>query len=864
MARLARVGPNARGIKAIAARLAPRRVAFAQITGALLALLSLATAHTSTAFETPTADPNQIGAQVRSLLTSKCLTCHGERKRESKLDLRTTQGMLQGGEGGTALVPGSPAESRLYEKIAAGEMPPTDDAKLSPDEIELVRVWIEQGAILPNTPADEPTESAPEDLERKIQEGLSFWSLRKPKQAAVPNAAGATNPIDAFTRARLAERGLPFAPEADRRALARRVYFDLLGLPPSPEQLQSYLNDTSADAYPKLIDQLLRSPQYGERWGRHWLDVARYADTGGYETDIYFRNAWRYRDYVVKSFQDDKPYDRFVQEQIAADELWPDDLTLDGSYIMPEAKTRHMEARLGTGFYCLGPQIHESNMDGKKLDYERLTDWVDTTASVFMGLTLGCARCHDHKFDPFSQRDYFGLQAIFAGAKEIELPLMNAMEIADFKQYYPKLLAVDEARESYRLWEKGQQGKTPTDADAQEKRRLLEAIANAVLALPENAGSSPGEPWDGLMEVATASVLGHERPELAPRIRILSRGDLDRPRADAEPALPQALVRAMGWTEPSPGPYGGRKQLAQWLTSPDHPLTARVMVNRVWQWHFGQGLVATPSDFGRMGERPSNPELLDWLAVEFVARGWRISELHKLMMLSETYRQASDFANETCLRVDPENRLLWRMNRRRLEAEALWDSIHAVSGSLVLKVGGRPVMPPLSEDELAAMRDRWQWVVSANPLDHTRRGMYIITRRNFPFPMFEAFDAPVNAVSCPSRDVTTVAPQALWFLNSDTSFREAQRLAARGLVEGGGDPDRWLDRVWNLAIGRGPTPEEASESRDFLARLEAGSQDAQPLADAPEALAKTAPSRATALATFCLTLFNLNEFTYID
>lgn len=709
-----------------------------------------------------------------------------------------------------------------------------------------------------------------------------FWSFRKPVRPSVPDpavsspvqaefwkahAARIRNPIDAFVLAKLAEQGLPPAPLADRQTLVRRAYFDLLGLPPSPEQVAKFVGDSSVDAWPNLIDELLKSPHYGERWGRHWLDVARYADSGGYETDVYYRNAWRYRDYVVKSFNDDKPYDQFVQEQIAADELWPDNLDLDATYVMSADKVKHLEARIGTGFFALGPMIHESSMDAKKLQYERLTDWVDTAGSAFLGLTLACARCHDHKFDPLTQKDYFGLQAAFAGSKEIELPIVNAMEQTDFKQFYPRIIAVDEARKACRLFEKKLGGKAPSDEEQKQQRQLLEALARALLAVPEAAGSSPGTRYDGIMEIPTVTVLGHERPELISPVYLLSRGDLDRRQGKVDAALPAVVATSTGTPTVLPGPFGGRKALALWLTQPDHPLTSRVMVNRLWQWHFGRGLVGTPNDFGKMGEAPTHPELLDWLATEFVARGWSVKQMHRLIMLSSTYQMTSSFAADRSLAVDPDNRLLWRMNRRRLEGEALWDALHAVGGTLNLKVGGRPVVPPLPEDELSAMRDRWQWTVSADPQDHCRRALYVLVRRNFRFPVLDVFDAPVNSVSCPVRDVTTVAPQALWFMNNRTALRQAQEFAGRIVKDAGDEPAIWVDQAWSIALGRPPSEAERQKARNFIRKLaadDAASEEPSGLESPPPALAALPPARAAALVKLCLTVMNLNEFAYID
>ncbi len=688
-------------------------------------------------------------------------------------------------------------------------------------------------------------------------EGVDLWSLKKPVKSTVPELVEVAhrervgNPIDAFILQRIEREGLSPAPQAERRTLVRRAYFDLIGLPPSPEQVATFVNDKSADAWPRLIDELLESKHYGERWGRHWLDVVRYADSGGYETDIYYRNAWRYRDYVVKSFNDDKPYNRFVQEQIAGDELWPDNLDLDPKrvYVVSDEKKRHLEARLGTGMYAFGPLVHESGLDAQKLCYERLTDWVDTTGSAFLGLTMGCARCHDHKFDPITQRDYFGLQAAFAGSIEVQFPLLTAMEINDTNQFYPRIIAVEEARTAYKLFQARVAGRELTAEEKEEKRQRLEAIALRVLELPRNAGSQPSSPYVGLMEVPTVSVLGHERPELVPTIRRLERGEMSDPRETITAALPSTLVQATGGSPSLPGPFGSRKELALWLTQTDHPLTARVMVNRVWHWHFGKGIVSTPNDFGMMGQSPSHPELLDWLAVEFAEHGWSMKHLHRLIMRSKTYQQASDDGAEKNLTIDPENRFLWRMNRRRLEAEALWDAVHSVSGTINLEIGGRPVVPPLAEDEIAALRERWQWPESADPKQHTRRGMYILVRRNFKFPMFDVFDAPVSSVSCPARDVTTVAPQALWGLNNRSVFKQANQFAERVKKEVGAEPPAFVERSWVIALGRSPTDIEQNEALNLLQKMtaEAASTDS-----------------ANLLATLCLALYNTNEFLFID
>ena len=701
-------------------------------------------------------------------------------------------------------------------------------------------------------------------------EAPEHWAFQSPRR---PNPVSAEtlqhsqrvrNPIDTFVLRRLESAGLEPAPVADRQTLVRRAYFDLLGLPPSPGDVRAFVDDNSPDAWPRLIDKLLKSKHYGERWARHWLDVARYADSGGYETDIYYRNAWRYRDYVIKSFNDNKPYKLFVQEQIAGDELWPDNLDLDPRrvYLVSEEKRRHLEARIATGFYTLGPRVHESGLDAKRLTYETMTDWVDTTASAFLGITLSCSRCHDHKFDPFTQRDYFSLQALFATATKVEIPLWTAMEEADWSQSYPKVVAVEEARKAYRLFTARTQGKALSAAQKMRQQQLLAAIGQAVLNLPERAAGQAAVDYVGLMHIPTASVLARRHPRLIPAIHLLKRGELKQPRQRMQPRLPAALAEATGTPVELSVPHGGRKQLALWITRADHPLTARVFVNRVWQWHFGRGIVQTPNDFGAMGQEPTHPQLLDWLATTFVEDGWNVKNLHRRIMNSATYRQRSAFGTQRHLTIDQDNKGLWRMRRRRLEAETLWDAVHAASGTLNRTIGGRPVVPPLAADELASLREKWHWVVSADPTQHTRRGIYILVRRNFKFPMFEVFDTPLTSASCPSRDVTTVAPQALWGLNNQSVFRQAAHFAGRVIKEAGGKTTDQIDRAWQIALGRAPTAEEMQSAQQLLSALE--QQKQEPLADLPDTLRSVDPARSHSLTKLCLSLFNLSEFAFVD
>ena len=738
-------------------------------------------------WSTPTLEKDLVGQEsaiayfetnIRPLLLEKCVSCHGPEKQKGGLRLDSANGWKKGGDNGPAIVPGDPEKSLLVQAIRHSrddlKMPPENQGgKLASRQISQFETWIKMGAGDPRDPKETNKTST-------VADPRTFWSFQPIKPVVppqIPGNKGINNPIDAFINQKLAEKGLAPASRADARTLLRRATFDLTGLPPTPGEILAFEADSSQEAFARVVDRLLASPQYGERWGKHWLDVARYADSGGYETDIYYRNAWRYRDYVVKSFNDDKPYDRFVKEQIAGDEIWPDDIDLDGNYVLSPEKRAHQEARIGTGFYTLGPQIHESNMDGKKIRNETLSDWVDATGAAFLGLTFGCARCHDHKFDPISQKDYYGLQAIFAPSKEIEVPIVSAMGIADYKQHYPRVLALDEARRAYRIFEAKTRGRDLTPAEKTEKRDLMERLAGEVLAVQPS--TAQGEPFDGLFEIPSVSILGHERPELVKKVFLLNRGEINRSREEVGPQFPHAIRLANGvdhgfGPDMQKGILERRKALANWMVDPSNPLPARVMANRIWQGHFGRGIVGTPNDFGQMGMRPTHPELLDWLALEFIRQGWSIKSLHRTIMLSATYQRESR-NNEANAEIDPANQWLWRMNRKRLEAESIWDSIHFVAGTLNRKMGGRPVVPPLGPGEQAPAN----WIVSADPSEHSRRGLYILLRRNFRFPMFDVFDAPVNAVSAPGRDVTTVATQALWMLNNQTANHQAGEFAKR-------------------------------------------------------------------------------------
>ncbi|MBS1829501.1 MAG: PSD1 domain-containing protein [Acidobacteria bacterium] len=804
---------------------------------------------------------NAADEAALQILDANCASCHGAAKMGG-LDLRDREGLLRGGSRGPAVKPGDAAGSLLYQAVlrkGAVQMPPGKKG-LSDSEIAVLREWIDGGAKW----SGGGLEAAP-----------SWWSFRKVVRPAVPKN-GAANAVDAFVMAKLAELKLTPVGRADRRTLIRRATFDLHGLPPSAAEVEAFVNDSRAGAYERLIERLLESPRYGERWGRHWLDVVRYADTGGFETDIYFPNAWRYRDYVIQAFQSDKPYDRFVQEQVAGDELFPGDLDLEGGFQIPEAKRKVLDAKIATGMYTIGPAYHEAALFGGQVRYEWLTDVVDTTGEAFLGLTLGCSRCHNHKFDPLTQRDYHSMMAVFAGSEEREIPVISKFNIFGFKSGYPSWLAVEELKGAVQRIDgkarkrvvdqvRGRFGAdvlaafdAPVEKRTAEQRALAAQLEGALTqaGLQENAEGKvadipltkeeSAERERLIVELGkaamkanpvmqTATVLGHA--EVVPDVYVTHRGDW-RSRGDkVGPAFPAALAGGKTVRDEPEMKLQRRKSLALWLTDGEHPLTARVMVNRVWQWHFGRGIVATPNDFGRQGEEPTHRELLDYLASEFVAQGWSVKKLHRLIMLSETYQRAGVHV-EANARVDANNRYLWRMNRQRLDAEALRDSVLAASGELNLKQGGRPVIPKLSEEEYSVLWSRSQWPEALDEREHARRSVYLYVKRTFPLPMLSTFDLPDNAVSCARRDATTVAPQALTLMNGDFMVRQAERMA-RSVIRAGGGAGEWVEAAWLRALQRKPTAEERGKALGVV--KDEGS-----------------------LARLCLVILNLNEFLYVD
>jgi len=631
------------------------------------------------------------------------------------------------------------------------------------------------------------------------------WSCHAVRHVAPPSVGDSDwvkNPIDAFILNRLKKEGLSPAPRAGRLTLLRRAYFDLIGLPPPPQVVESLAKDDRPDAFERLIDSLLASPQYGERWARHWLDVVRYADTGGFENDYLYPNAWKYRDYVIRSLNANKPFDRFIQEQVAGDELWPKD---------PDAVT-------ATDLYCVGPVLEESAMMSNQLEYDWLQDCVDTTGNAFLGLSIGCARCHDHKYDPITQKDYYSFQAIFAAS---DRPFPSKVRLHRIKALNGLL------------------------SDAPVPDRYLDDPRCTVET-----------------EDKTGFHLFHRAQPM--EVHRLYRGQVSTPKEVVSPEVPAILAEEEPADFSSCSAASRRADLARWLTSPKNPLTARVLVNRVWAWHFGHGIVRTPNDFGNQGEPPTHPELLDWLARDFVSHRWDLKRLHKLIMLSSTY-QMDSIGNGPGLQKDPEDKLLWHFPRHRLEGEEIRDSMLACSGTLNLKQFGPAVVPPLGAEELAGLFNAGgKWPMTKDASQYDRRSIYVLVRRTFVYPMFAAFDAPELMTSCPVRFESTVPTHALTLMNSPLVREQSRKFSLRLMRQCGGDDSKIVARAFLLAFGRPDTAAEQQHAMGFLkeraAALETSDQD--PDVPAPER--GLLPPHAAAVADLCLALFNANEFVYVD
>ena len=731
------------------------------------------------------------------------------------------------------------------------------------------------------------------------------WAFRKPVRVEPPPVSDpdwAKNPIDAFVLSRLDKAGLKPSRPAERSALLRRVTYDLTGLPPTPKELDDFLADDRPDAYARVVDRLLASPHFGERQAQHWLDVVRYAESNGYEADGERPNAWRYRDYVVKAFNDDKPYGRFLTEQLAGD-LLAGEAARKGVSGTDKAEAEWL---IAAGFNRCGPAHQTSgNVDAAMLRQEMLTEMTNGVGAAFLGLTVGCARCHDHKFDPIPQADYYRLQAFFSAAQPKDIDLSTPDERADYAHRAEELNA-----KIAPLLKQAADIEAPVRERLREaKKARLEAPYREALAvaadqrtpeqkkLAEQADILIKVTWDEIVDALPpadrekraalreqAHALEAQRPSPPAQAwtvaedgsalfaHVLKRGSLNQKGARVAPGYPRVLLSPGADAPGSPdAPTLNRLDLAQWLTRPDHPLTARVIVNRLWQHHFGRGLVATPDDFGAHGEAPSDPELLDWLAVELVEHGWSLKHLHRLMVLSNAYQQDSRPADAAGKRIDPDNHLLWRMNRRRLDAEGLRDGVLAVAGTLNPAAGGPMVRTPLEPDVYALIFSEGEpdglWPVTPDARQHTRRSLYLFSKRNLHLPLLDVFDQPDTLSPCPVRAVSTFAPQALVLLNGPFGQQQSKAFAVRVLGEAGRDDTARVDRAYRLALCRPPTTEERRTALDFLAGQTELLRDrlrARLPVGVPEGTPDNLdPAAAAALADFCLALLNRNEFLYV-
>jgi hypothetical protein len=762
--------------------------------------------------------------KVRPVLAENCYRCHGENKQRGELRLDSLAAILEGGGRGPAIVPGHPEKSLLIKAIRHEDkdlkMP--EGKKLPREEIDALTQWVKLGAPWPGA---EKAAAGPKKGEFVISDkDRAHWSLQPVKRLAIPavtNTAWVKNPIDAFILARLEAKGLAPNPPASRQELLRRVTYDLTGLPPTPAEVAAFLADTSPDAYTKLVDRLLDSPRYGEKWARHWLDLVRYAETNSFERDNPKPNVWRYRDYVIRAFNRDKPYDLFLKEQLAGDELGRGD----------------PDAIIATGYYRLGIWDDEPS-DALLARYDGLDDIVATTGQVMLGLTFDCARCHNHKIDPITQKDYYRLLAFFHninhfrnGGPTDEVPIFTSPEAA--KTYAEQQADLEKKRADLQAQIRVMESGSSDAIDPEAARRLKKQLERLKKQQP---------PADRALCISEAG-------PRAPDTFVLLRGNPQVKGDKVEPAFP-SVFNLPDPVIPPPAPgarsSGRRSVLANWIASADNPLTARVMVNRLWQHHFGRGIVRSPNDFGLHGFRPTHPELLDWLASEFVASGWRMKALHRLILTANAY-QMSSRGNPQALAADPMNDLFWRFDMRRLSAEEIRDSILAVSGNLNLKMFGPSVYPEIPREVLAgqSMPGRG-WPVSS-PDEQNRRSVYVHVKRSLLLPILESFDLAETDRTTPVRFSTTQPTQALGMLNGDFVNKQARVFAARLRREAGPEARSQVRLALTLTTNRTPTEAEAERGLGFL-----------------DAVRQDGTSAETALDLYCLLVLNLNEFVYLD
>ena len=854
--------------------------------------------------------------EIVPILLTRCTVCHGLRKQEAGLDLRSKASILRGGNSGPAMVLGKPEESLLIKRIESGDMPPKQKLivvgvkPISPAETEKIARWIKQGA--PEAPP-EPDVAGTEKDTLVTDKDRNFWAFKSPTRPEPPKVQHSDrvkNPIDAFVEAKLESKNLTLSPEADRLTLIRRAYFDLTGLPPTPAEVQQFLADKDPNAYDKLVDRLLASPRYGERWGRYWLDIAGYADSEGgkLSADLSRPFAFRYRDYVIRSFNSDKPYDRFLKEQLAGDEL------ADYEHA-PVITEQLMDNLIATGFLRMAPDStteREVNFVDDRIDV--MADEIETVSSALMGITMKCARCHSHKYDPLPQRDYYRFKAVFKGAYD-EHDWITPLTLEKYGLYFPgrylpyvtpgatpvELLEEQRNRELVNknieqeikaiqtAWEQKQ--------DEFKKKVVQKRLVSQPADLREDLTkllSTPPEKRDEIQkylaqkfadvlrvdasELNADPVYARESQEVEKKVKLLEYRMVPEPKIRAlwdrgTPSPTYILRRGMATSfgpEVQPGPpavltttkvsynlkapwpgsqkTGRRLAFAEWLVNPDHPLTSRVMVNRIWKYHFGTGIVKSVGNFGKTGTPPSNPELLDWLATEFVRQGWSVKQMQRVIMTSSTYKQVSKVSPET-QRLDPDNALVSHMPLRRMDAEVLNDTLIFLAGRLDETQFGVPEPVLVRDDGL---------VVPIETDKGWRRSIYVEQRRTEIPTILDNFDLPPMSPNCVERQESTVSLQALYLMNNGMVRQLADSLASRVGHEAGVDPQKQVETVYWLALSRPPSAEERKDSLDALAKLRKLEKNANgdPVTD------DIADQRA--LATLCHTVFNSASFIYID
>ncbi|QDT33142.1 DUF1549 domain-containing protein [Thalassoglobus polymorphus] len=779
-------------------------------------------------------------SKIRPLLIDRCADCHGADLQEAELRLDTPGHLLAGGQSGPIVVAGKPDQSLLITAVGfkdeALQMPPDD--KLTDAEIALLTKWVEMGAPAPNAELIASKQRIPFD----VDEARKHWSFQELKRPAVPEIEGLSNPIDQFIYAKLEEKRLIPAPPATKRVLIRRAYLDLIGLPPTPEQIQAFLEDETPEAFNKVVEDLLASPHYGERWGRHWLDVARYADSNGLDENIAHGNAWRYRDYVIESFNSDKPYDQFVKEQLAGD-------LLEG----PE-ETRY-ERLIATGFLSLGPKVL-AEADQTKMLMDIIDEQVDTTGRAFLGLTLGCARCHDHKFDPIRADDYYALAGIFkstytmeslktiakwnehviATPEELEAKKKHDAQVASIQSQLDELkkkqTANSTASAAKPVVKVDATGEKVVEQPAAEKPEAEPSLAEQIKSLDKElkalkAKAPPLSTTMGVKEAEPEDIPIHVRGSHRSLGRVVDRG------------VPLVLAKHdPGLKNPK---QSGRLELANWMASSENPLTSRVWVNRVWRWHFGEGLSTSVDNFGFLGQEPSHPKLLDWLATEFIAKGWSTKELHRLIMSSKTYQMAAEH-NAHNSTIDPANTYLSRANTQRMEAEIFRDSLLFVSAQLDTTMGG----------SLLHVKNR-EFIFNHTSKDNTnydttRRSIYLPVIRNNLYAPFSLFDYTDASVLNGDRETSTVAPQALYALNSDLVITASEKLAERLLQQESDNPEQRVNVLFETTYGRTPTDSEISAVLEYVQQLQTQKKQSEQLS-------------WTAL---CQIFLISNEFIYVE